>query len=179
MHRLIQCLNEHSSDFPEWTDSDEKKEYDSLPVSLTDFNKWVGVTTTGGEYFMLAAGWIIREVWNDCVLARFKEPQKTDDITRAVCYEVMGRACGILAYSCLPEPIRKDIDNEMGKNHREKADVFIREHVAQKFIAKASVYWSKVDLDMDREQAAMLRKTTQQPIVGGDYSKENDKFFYL
>jgi hypothetical protein len=107
---------------------------------LSDFNKWVGVSSTGGEYFILSASWIIREVWLDCVCSRIKEPVKTAAITRAVCYEVMGRACQRLAYSCLPEPIRKDADNEMGKNHRAQADRDIREHIAGKFLSKAETY---------------------------------------
>jgi hypothetical protein len=49
------------TDATAWADSNEKKALDELPVNLSDFNRWVGVSLSGGEYFMLCAGWIIRE----------------------------------------------------------------------------------------------------------------------
>jgi hypothetical protein len=177
INQLIKWLDGHLTDFPEWDASLQKQDYDSLPVSLSDFNKWVGVTTTGGEYFMMYAGWLVREVWTDCVCSRMETPVKTDKIARATCYEVMGRACRVIAYGCLPEPIRKDIDNEMGKNHRAQADRDIREHIAGRFIAKAAVYWDAVDLDI--KQAAMVAgKATRrsQPVLGKNGIREDDKF---
>jgi hypothetical protein len=84
INQLIKWLDEHLPDFPEWDGSQQKEDYDSLPISLADFNKWVGVTVTGGEYFMMYAAWLIREVWTDCVCSRMKEPEKTDKIARAV-----------------------------------------------------------------------------------------------
>jgi hypothetical protein len=179
INQLIRWLDEHLTDFPEWDGSPQKQDYDSLPIGLSDFNKWVGVTTTGGEYFIMYAGWLIREVWTDCVCSRMEAPVGTDKIARAVCYEVMGRACQIIAYGCLPEPIRKDIDNEMGKNHRAQADRDIREHIAGRFIAKAAVYWEAVDLEI--KQAAMVAgKATQrsQPILGKTDIRESDKFCF-
>jgi hypothetical protein len=177
INQLIRWLDGHIDDFPEWAGSPQKKDYDSLPVGLSDFNKWVGVTLSGGEYFMMYAGWLIREVWTDCVCSRMKTPEKTDAVTRAVCYEVMGRACRVMAYSCLPEPIRKDLDNEMGKNHRAQADRDIREHVSGRFLAKAAVYWDAVDLE--RKQAAIVdgKKTARdRPVIGENNIREHDKF---
>jgi hypothetical protein len=179
MNLLIQYLNEHADEFPEWKDSDQKKDYDSLPVTLPDFNKWVGVELTGGEYFIMSATWIIREVWLDCVCSREKEPAKTDAITRAVCYEVMGRACQRLAYSCLPSPIRKDVDNEMGKNHRAQADKDIRDRVSYKFLTQAKTYWNTVDLEYKKAAVAEQKKTQlSQPIVGKNSIREDDKFYF-
>jgi len=80
MNLLIKYLNDHIDDFPEWAGSPEKEDYDNLPVDLSDFNKWVGVDLTGGEYFMMCAAWIIREVWLDCVCSRDADPKKTDAI---------------------------------------------------------------------------------------------------
>jgi hypothetical protein len=180
MNQLIQLLNREINNFPEWTKSEEKKAFDELPVGLSDFNKWVGVASTGGEYFMMCAGWIIREVWLDCVCSRYKEPIYSSFIARSVCYEVMGRACQMLAYSCLPEPIRKDIDNEMGKNHRAQADKDIREHVAGKFLSKAETYWNAVDLEIKKAEIAAQKKTmASQPILGERNLSESDKFCYL
>jgi hypothetical protein len=179
MNQLIQFLNQNEADFPEWENSEQKKESDSLPVGLSDFNKWVGVSNTGGEYFMMCAGWLIREVWLDCVHSRYAEPVKTEAIARAVCYEVMGRACQLLAYSCLPEPIRVDIDNEMGKNHRAQADKFIRDHVAGKFLSKAQTYWNSVDMELKQAEMAAQRKTAaSRPIIGERNISENDKFCF-
>jgi hypothetical protein len=179
MNQLISFLNEHLEDFPEWVDSSEKKSIDELPVGLSDFNKWVGVSMTGGEYFMMCAGWIIREVWTDCVCSRFKQPIKTDVIARAVCYEVMGRATGRLAYSALPEPIRMDIDNEMGKNHRAQADKYIREYIAGEFLKKASVYWNDLDLEIKQKAIEENRKTLgSQPLLGKRNHNESDKFCF-
>ena len=179
MNQLIKFLNEHLTDFPEWADSEEKKTFDELPVDLSDFNRWVGVSLSGGEYFMMCAGWIIREVWIDCVRSRFSDPiVKTDAIARAVCYEVMGRATQRLAYSALPEPIRIDIDNEMGKNHRAKADEYIKEYVAKQFLQKALTYWNAVDLEIKQKDIQENRKTAgSRPIVGERLVTESDKFF--
>jgi hypothetical protein len=179
MDALIQYLNEHIADFPEWAESQQKKDSDALPVTLDDFNKWVGVEFAGGEYFILSAGWIIREVWFDCVCSRDKEPQKTDAIARAVCYEVMGRVCGRLACNCLPSPIRKDINNEMGKNHAAQADKDIREKVAVKFLTQANTYWNAVDLEYKKKAIADQKKTQlSRPIIGKPQVREDDKFCY-
>ena len=179
MNLLIQFLNEHLKDFPEWADSDQKKAFDELPVDLSDFNRWVGVALSGGEYFMMCAGWIIREVWLDCVRSRLPEPTKTDAIARAVCYEVMGRATQRLAYSALPEPIRIDIDNEMGKNHRVQADKYIKEYVAGQFLQKAQIYWNAVDLEIKKAAIAEQKKTQfSQPVIGKTYVGEDDKFCF-
>ncbi|MDR0863711.1 MAG: hypothetical protein LBO74_02110 [Candidatus Symbiothrix sp.] len=177
INQLIKYLNEHIKDFPKWAESQQKQDSDNLPVDLSDFNKWVGVSLSGGEYFMIYIAWIIREVWLDCVCSRIVEPVKTDAIARAVCYEVMGRACSILAYSILPEPVRKDIDNEMGKNHREQADRDIKERISGKYLAKAETYWKAVDIEIKKNEIEENRKTaTDQPIIGRPYFSENDKF---
>ena len=180
MNLLLRFLNDHLDKFPEWAKSDEKKSFDKLPVRLSDFNKWVGVSLSGGEYFMLCAGWIIREVWIDCVGSRFQKPTKTDAIARAVCYEVMGRATQRLAYSALPEPIRIDIDNEMGKNHRSQADEYIREYVSNQFLQKAQTYWNAVDLEIKNKEIEESRKTSgSTPIIGKRNFDESDNFVFV
>ena len=179
INRQIQYLNAHCGVFPEWACSPQKTEWDSLPVDLSDFNKWVGISSSGGEYFMLSAGWIIREVWLDCVCSRIKEPVKTGSIARALCYEVMGRACQRLAYSCLPEPVRRDVDNEMGKNHRAQADRDVREHIAGKFLSKAETYWNALDVELKKAAAAEERKTAPSaPLWGEKQIKESDSFYF-
>jgi len=180
MNLLIRFLNDHPDDFPEWADSEQKKALDELPVDLSDFNKWVGVALSGGEYFMMCAGWIIREVWIDCVRSRFSDPTKTDSVARAVCYEVMGRAIQRLTYSALPEPVRIDIDNEMGKNHRAQADRYIKNQVADQFLQKAHTYWSAVDLEIKKaEMAAALKTSGSRPIIGERQHAEKDKFCFV
>jgi hypothetical protein len=180
MNELIKYLEENLNDFPEWRDSDERKAYLELPVDLNDFNRWVGVELAS-EYFMLSVGWIIREVWIDCVKSRLKTPVKTDAITRAVCYEVMGRACERLAYNCLPSPIRRDIDNEysIGKNHRAQVDRYIRELIAGKYLQKALNYWNAVDLEIKRERiAASLATVGSRPVIGRKDITADNKFYY-
>jgi hypothetical protein len=180
MNELIRWMEAYLSDFPEWENSDERKSYEELPVDLNDFNKWVGVDLAGGEFFMMSASWIIREVWIDCVKSRLKDPEKTDAVARAVCYEVMGRACERLAYQCLPSPIRRDVDNEMGKNHRAQADKDIRERVAGKFLKKASSYWNAVDLEIKQKRIESSQATVgSRPVMGKKRISPNDKFCYL
>lgn len=145
MNRLIGLLNENADKFPDWKDSKPAQELKALPITSADFEKWVGVNS---DFFMLNARWIIREVWTDCVLSRKKNAAKTDKIARAVCYEVVARACSRLAYYALPEPIRLDINNEMGKNHNAQADTFIREKVGAQFQVKADAYWHAVEQEM-------------------------------
>jgi hypothetical protein len=176
-NQLIQYMNDNLDEFPGWRDSDGKKNLDELPISLSDFEKWVGVVD--GQYFIITVAWIIREVWTDCVLSRSAEPQKNDAIARAVCYEVMGRACTRLAYSCLPEPIRKDIDNEMGKNHRAEADKVIREKISNIFLQKACVYWTDLDLLTKQQNIAASKATVgSHPVLGNRQIRESDSFFY-
>ena len=175
INQLIKLMNANTDVFTEWTNSVQKIELDKLPVSLSDFNKWVGVSASGGEYFMLSSSWIIREVWMDCVDSR--KVEKSDAIIRALCYEVMGRACERLSYQVLPEPIRKDIDNEMSKTSKDKSSDYVKEKIAQKFRSKAETYWQAVDMQIKRAEIAAEKKTVQsQPIVGADRNEE-DKFF--
>lgn len=179
MNQLIAWMNDHLDDFPEWKESDERNAYEELPVDINDFNKWVGVELAGGEAFMVNIAWIIREVWNDCVCSRFKDPEKTDAIARAVCYDVMGRACERLAYYLLPYPIRYDVNTEMGKNHAAQADKDIRERVAGKFVLKAKTYWNNVDMEIKQAEMEAQRATAaDRPIVGEKNIKQSDKFYY-
>ena len=179
MNELLKYLEENLADFPEWENSDERNSFMELPVDLNDFNRWVGVELGGGEFFMLSAAWIIREVWIDCVQSRLNPPVKTDAIARAVCYEVMGRACDRLAYQCLPSPIRRDIDNEMGKNHRAQIDKDIRERIAGKFFQKASSYWNAVDLQIKQDRIAASKATIEsRPVLGKKDITTTDKFYY-
>jgi hypothetical protein len=179
INTLIQFMNENPDDFPDWINSPQKAELDRLPVDLSDFERWVGVTV-GGEYFMISVSWIIREVWNDCVLSRISQPVKDSAIARAVCYEVMARACERLAYSCLPEPVRKDIDNEMGKNHRAEADKMIRTRVAAVFLEKAEAYWNDLDLELKQKDIEDQKATSaSQPVLGQRNIHQNDSFFVI
>lgn len=179
MNSLVQHLSTHEEEFPLWKESSQKKELDTIPVTFSDFKKWVGIDLSAGEYFMISVSWIIREVWMDCVCSRFKNPEKTPSIARALCYEVMGRACQRLAYSCLPAPIRKDFDNEMAKSTREKSDKDIRERISSKFLSQASTYWNTVDMEIKKEEIMEKKKTqSSQPVIGERTVSENDKFCF-
>ncbi len=169
--RLIRLLNENADNFEDWKNSEEKKNYDAIPVKLSDFKKYVGVDS---EFFMLNAGWIIREVWTDCVLSRQADAKKTDNIARAVCYEVMARACQRLAYHALPQPVRMDINNEMGKNHSSQEDLRIRESVSQQFQTHADAYWHTVELEVIREKENRASNQTYQPRA----IAEDDSFVF-
>lgn len=172
MNCLLKFLNENKDKFPDW-----KGNYlTDLPVTLEDFNKWVGVSD---EYFIIISQWIIREVWDDCVLSRQKEAKKDKFNSRALCYEVMGRACTRLAYMELPEPIRKDISNEMGKNHNAQADTYIREKVANIFLAKAAAYWTDWEVDLKKQDVKNNVKTqADEPRFEAPRISENDSFCY-
>jgi hypothetical protein len=158
LNRLLVLLNENTDAFPDWNNA--SSDADDVPVKIDDFKKWVGVSD---EIFMIFAKWLMREVWYDCVLSRLKPnkiaPVKAEAV-RAFCYEVMARACVRLAYHCLPEPVRLDINNEMGKNHAAQADAYIRTKVSETFAAKAESYWNALD-------AKMVQK-----------AKATDKFYY-
>lgn len=169
MNRLIKFLNQNNEDFTDW-----KPEEDSLSdigISLSDFDKWVGIRD---EYFMIVVKWLIREVWTDCVLSRAKNPEKKDEMVRALCYEVVGRACKRLAYYCLPEPIRKDINNEMGKNHAAAADKTIREKIADIYLNKALSYWNGWDSILKKEEQKANPKA--RPVYTPPAISENDPF---
>ena len=169
MNRLIRLLNKNQTDFPNWNPDDET--LSDIDISLSDFDKWVGIRD---EYFMLVIKWLIREVWLDCVLSRVPDPERNDEMIRALCYEVVGRACKRLAYHVLPEPIRKDINNEMGKNHAAQADKTIREKVADIYLNKAFSYWSGWDSILQKHH--QKKNPQARPIYTPPEISENDAF---
>jgi len=175
MNQLIKLLNANAVKFADWNDSEPQKQINSIPVQLADFKKWVGVAD---EYFMLNASGLIREVWTECVLSRNPKATKTDEIARAVCYDVMARACTVLSYYCLPEPIRRDMNNELTKDHASQEDTHVRETVATRFQTKADGYWRALDIKLanDKITETESRASTQSYKPQG--SCENDSFAY-
>lgn len=172
MNQLIRFLNDHQEDFPDWVD---KTVLSDIPIDMTDFQRWVGISD---EYFVILAAWLIREVWDECVLSRQKQPVKTNGIARALCYDVVSRACIRLAYMMLPEPIRKDISNEMGKNHNAQADTYIRERVSKVYQAKAEIYWTAWDIELNKQQLKEQTINRPRPIVDSPNINPNDKFYF-
>lgn len=168
LNRLIKLLNDNPEEFPSWKDSEAHKQMDDLPVSLSDFERYTGVSD---PTFLLYAGWIVREVYRECIKSRTKDASLSEVQKQAVCYDVMDRACRRLAFHALPSPIRIDINNEMGKNHAAQADTTIREKVAGVFAEKAAAYWKAVDaeLEMKKEEQTATYKSTRQ-------FSERDKF---
>ena len=168
LNRLIKLLNDNPEEFPSWKDSEAHKQMEDLPVSLSDFERYTGVSD---PTFLLYAGWIVREVYRECIKSRTKDASLSEVQKQAVCYDVMARACRRLAFHALPSPIRIDINNEMGKNHAAQADTTIREKVAGVFAEKAVAYWKAVDaeLEMKKEEQTATYKSTRQ-------FSERDKF---
>lgn len=171
MNQLIRFLNEHKEAFPDWED---KTVISDIPISVNDFQRWVGISD---EYFVIQAAWLIREVWDECVLSRQKEPVKKKEIVRALCYDVVSRACIRLAYMMLPEPIRKDISNEMGKNHNAQADTYIRDRVSKVYGAKAEEYWIAWDLELNKQHLKEQKITQARPVVQRPEINESDKYY--
>lgn len=150
LNRLIKLLNDNPDTFPDWAGSDERKQIEDLPVSISDFERYVGVSD---PTFLLYAGWIVREVYGECIKSRQTADASLSEVQKkAVCYDVMARACRRLAFHALPSPIRIDINNEMGKNHAAQADTTIREKVAGVFAEKAAAYWKAVDAELQTKQ---------------------------
>ena len=168
LNRLIKLLNDHPDEFKDWAGSDECKQMEDLPVSISDFERYVGVSD---PTFLLYAGWIVREVYRECIKSRTEDASLSEVQKQAICYDVMARACRRLAFHALPSPIRIDINNEMGKNHAAQADTTIREKVAGVFAEKAAAYWKAVDteLQVKEEQSAAVYKSARA-------ISERDKF---
>ena len=169
LNRLIRLLNDNPDTFPDWVDSTERKGLNDLPVSIDDFARYVGVSD---PTFLLYAGWIVREVYGECIKSRQTADASLSEVQKkAVCYDVMARACRRLAFHALPSPIRIDINNEMGKNHAAQADTTIREKVAGVFAEKAAAYWKAVDAELktNQEQNAV-------PYQSARRISERDKF---
>ena len=168
LNRLIKLLNDNPEKFPSWKDSEAHKQMEDLPVSLSDFEHYTGVSD---PTFLLYAGWIVREVYRECIKSRTKDASLSEVQKQAICYDVMARACRRLAFHALPSPIRIDINNEMGKNHAAQADTTIREKVAGVFAEKAAAYWKAVDAELEtiKEEQTATYKSTRQV-------SERDKF---
>ena len=171
MNRLIKLLNNNKNYFPDWHPDDDV--LSDIDINLSDFDKWVGIRD---EYFMIVAKWLIREVWTDCILSRVKDPEKDDEMIRALCYEVVGRACKRLPYYNLPEPIRKDINNEMGKNHAAQADKTIREKIADIYLNKALSYWIGWESMLNKQEQEANPQA--RPVYTPPKISENDAFVY-
>jgi hypothetical protein len=172
MNQLIRYLNEHKDKFPDWKD---KTSLSDIPIDVSDFQRWVGISD---EYFVVQAAWLIREVWEECVLSRQKEPVKTKEIARALCYDVVSRACIRLGYMMLPEPIRKDISNEMGKNHNAQADTYVRERVAKVYQVKAGTYWTAWDVELNKQHMKEQQVGKARPVLDRPQITQDDKFFF-
>jgi hypothetical protein len=173
MNKLLQLMDRNIEKFPLWRDSEPRKDMESIPVGRADFAKWVGVKD---EYFIVVVRWIIREAWTDCVTSRIRNPQKTDTISRAMCYEVMYRACKRLAFLQLPEPLRLDISNEMSKSNNDRAERNIRDRVAQAFASQAATYWTALEMDLKNED---LKNNPQaRPTYTPPKISETDSFVY-
>ncbi len=171
LNRLIKLLNENPDVFPDWAESAEHDALAELPVTIADFERFVGVSDTT---FLLYAGWIVREVHRECILSRQTNDDPLSDIQKqAICYDVMARACLRLAYHALPSPIRIDINNEMGKNHAAQADTTVREKVSAVFGEKAAAYWKTVDAELHKKQ-----ETASVEYGSARKLTEHDKFVY-
>lgn len=167
--KLIELLNSDADTFPAWAKSEQKKEIDTLPIGIADFQKWAGISNL---YFLIRTRWIIREVWMDRVEARLKEATGSllKKVSRAVVYSVMQLACERLAYSDLPESIRKDIDNEQSKTNRDKAETHVREQVSLQFADKAKRYWEDIDRELkaSRVQNESSTRYCESPVLPSD-----------
>lgn len=173
MGKLISVLNQDPENFEEWSNSEQKKDLDRLPVSVHDFNRWLGINNL---YFIIRVRWIIREVWMDNVEPRFGkqvEESLRDKVTRAVVYSVMTLACKRLAYADLPESVRKDIDNEQSKTNKDKAETHIRESVSRQFEEQAVRYWKDLDL------AIQVSKKPESNIHDNPYPVTGDDKFIV
>lgn len=173
MNKLLQLMEKNADQFILWRDCEARKDIQDIPIDRTDFYKWVGVRD---DYFIVIARWIIREVWNDCVASRFEHPQKTDHIARAICYEVMARACTRLAFLQLPEPVRLDISNELSKSNADKAESNVRKRVAQLFLSQAQSYWTALDYEIETQR--QTQDIATRPLYMPKKIADNDSFVY-
>jgi len=171
-NRLVILIEANAEKFSDWAEAPKKKELAALPVTVTDFAKWVGVSS---NYFVLQAAWIIREVWTECVLSRKKEPSKTDDIARAVCYDTMARATQRLPFHALPKPIRFEVNNEMKKTNGDKSEGHVRETIATYFTARADAFWRSLDI---KTQADTTSDIASQEAYTPNGITETDSFAY-
>lgn len=171
---LITYMNENIDVFPEWKNSDERKILNELPIGIDDFNRWIGVDN---YYFLSKTQWIIREVWDDQIKARFKNGEVSENymqiVIRAVCYRVMALACVRLPYSDLPESIRIDIDNEQSKSLKNEENERIRERLSKQFDEKSNRYFGALDIKISEDKQS--NNYSNQVYKSGQISK-SDKF---
>lgn len=169
-NRLVTFIEANAAKFADWEEAPKKKELATLPITVADFTKWVGVSS---HYFVLQSTWIIREVWTECVLSRKKEPTKTEDIARAVCYEVMARATRQLPFHALPKTIRFEVNNEMKKTNGDKSEGHVRETIATHFTARADAFWKSLDI---KTQVDTSSDIASQEVYTPNGINETDSF---
>jgi len=183
LNQLFALLNDYIEYFPDWKNAEQRIALGEIPVDIADFERFVGVKD---DIFMIFARWIIREVWHECVLSRIDETIAQDkkkfvvreNAVRALCYDVMARACQRLAYHCLPEPIRLDINNEMGKNHAAQADKQIRENIANIFAQKAVSYWNALDFEIFKKKDEISMQNVSTEFYRPQTLRQSDKFVF-
>ena len=94
LNRLINFLNGNPEEFSAWAESAERLNLTGLPVTIDDFNRYVGVSD---ETFLLYAGWIVREVYREQVLSRF--PKVARDTADQLCKNAfIGCACETIVW---------------------------------------------------------------------------------
>lgn len=171
---LLTYMNEYIKDFPEWENSDERKNLNELPIRIDDFNRWLGIDN---YYFLSKTQWIIREVWDDQIKARFKKGEVPENyiqtVIRAVCYRVMTLACIRLPYSDLPESIRIDIDNEQSKSLKNEENNRIRERLSKQFEEKANRYFGALDIKISEDEQS---NNYSNQVYKSALISESDKF---
>jgi|GEM_PF-709253 len=91
---LIKHLNSHTETFSQWAASTERLNLTGLPVTIQDFERYVGVSD---ETFLVYSGWIVREVYREEVLSRF--PKVAREEAEQLCKNAfIGCACETIVW---------------------------------------------------------------------------------
>lgn len=189
---LFGILNKNPDTFPEWKDSDQAKDISDLPITSDDFGRWFGVTDT---YFIIKVRALIRQVYKDEIEPRMKKDaniakdsdpaeikslraEVDSSMRRAAVFKIMALSIRRFDYFELPEPVRRDYNNEMGKNHAAQADSYVKTNLANAVDADGDKYLRMLEENVQLLNQA-LNPPVERPIAKEADRRSSDKFVFM
>ena len=172
---LYDFLNEEATNFPDWDNSEQKSELESLIFTdYKDFNKHFG--TENNAVFFMMARYKIEEITTDEILSRFETvadipANLLTKCKKAVAYRTVADACNTFNYEYLPPPIRTRIAEDGRK--KSTTEEFTRTKLRNNYNITADNYLAEIDINIETEKQAADTDITAIEIE--DYKQDENK----
>jgi hypothetical protein len=171
--KLIEFLNDNATDFPEWTESPEYAESQSIYfTSYKDFHKVVHIDNSALFYHNIRTfiNKIILQDVNPRLPDSFTTTERiTNQIKTAIANEAMYMALERFDYFALPPSISRQFQNEFNKNlSTEKGEKYAKERLMNYHKSEAKRAFEALDIELDKLNTVPELQFTVTPIVSTD-----------